>query len=184
MSTGPILIEPASADDFAGIIAADRAASELFRPTGLLNEEALADTVSLGALESAARGGMLDVAKTVSDDIVGFALVSVREAGLYLDQISVVPRFGRQGIGRRLLNQVEQKAKALGAPHISLSTFRDLPWNAPFYASAGYSVLARELFAPYMLEIEQAQRPFMDVSKRVFMRKHVRDGTFRATTPE
>ena len=75
------------------------------------------------------------------------------------------------------LARVEAEHRKL--PHVSLSTFRDLPWNGPFYASMGFREISRQQFEPYMIEIEEAQKPFMDVTKRCFMRRKVRRSLFR-----
>lgn len=181
--TPSITIEPADIDDIDAIIDVDKAASRLFEPTGLLHAEALDDHVSAGALKAAIERNDLDVARAPQAGPVGFALVSNLGEGLYLDQISVHPSHGQQGIGTRLVEHVLRTAQTRGHPYVTLSTFRDLPWNAPFYAALGFEVLPREALQPSMLEIEAAQKPHMDISKRVFMIRHVRKGQFRARRP-
>lgn len=43
-----------------------------------------------------------------------------------------------QGVGRRLIQHVIAWAKAEGFARLSLTTFRSVPWNGPFYASLGF----------------------------------------------
>ena len=81
------------------------------------------------------------------------------------------------------MDALEIKANILVCPYITLSTFRDLAWNGPFYKSLGYRVLPRRKLEPFMLVIEEAQKPFMDVTKRVFMMKRVRKRAFRSKRP-
>ncbi len=57
---------------------------------------------------------------------------------LYLQQIDVKPEHGRRGIGSVLVKTVCAWAKQQGYEIVSLSTFRDLPWNAPFYSKMGF----------------------------------------------
>ncbi|MBX3485563.1 GNAT family N-acetyltransferase [Phenylobacterium sp.] len=57
---------------------------------------------------------------------------------LHVDELDV--RLDRQGkgFGRRLLAHAAAWARERGLRRMSLTTFRDIPWNAPFYASAGF----------------------------------------------
>lgn len=43
-----------------------------------------------------------------------------------------------KGIGRGLLDTARAYAQAQGLAALSLTTFRNVPWNAPFYASFGF----------------------------------------------
>ncbi|GAA3138287.1 GNAT family N-acetyltransferase [Nonomuraea salmonea] len=60
---------------------------------------------------------------------------------MHLDQLAVRPERMRQGIGGRLVAAVIDHARACGAPGVTLTTFRDVPWNGPWYARHGFSVL-------------------------------------------
>ena len=40
----------------------------------------------------------------------------------------------RQGIGSALVRAAMREAWELGYDRLSLTTYRDLPWNGPFYA--------------------------------------------------
>ncbi|ETH87020.1 acetyltransferase, GNAT family [Bordetella pertussis STO1-CHOC-0018] len=48
---------------------------------------------------------------------------------------------GGGGIGGRLVRAAIDAAAAAGLPAITLTTFRDLPWNQPFYARLGFATL-------------------------------------------
>ena len=161
--------------DAPGVIAVDIAASDLFRPTGLLSEDALGDHVSADAINAAIDRGLMKVAEVESGDVAGFLMGSVQDGGLYIEQISVSPDFGRRGIGTALMNTAEDMATSLGLNSILLSTFRDPAWNGPFYASLGYRVIPKHAYSSFMKEVEEAQAPFMDISLRIFMRKTVRN---------
>lgn len=72
---------------------------------------------------------------------VGFAHVEVVD-GLahlaHLAQLSVRPDAMRQGIGSALVRAAMREAWDLGYDRLSLTTYRDLPWNGPFYAQLGF----------------------------------------------
>ncbi|MEM1087474.1 MAG: GNAT family N-acetyltransferase [Pseudomonadota bacterium] len=170
-------------DDIPALIAVDKAASALFAPTGLVEDHALDDHVPADILEQAMAVGDVIAVYNRHGWPVGFALFSVRGNGLYLDQISVHPDHGKKGLGRALVYTVIAEAEARRLNHVSLSTFRDLAWNGPFYASMGFEEMARSKMEPYMLEIEEAQRGHMDLSARCFMRRKVRSALMRLVMP-
>lgn len=72
------------------------------------------------------------------ETVVGYAIACEVDDTLYLQQLDVAPEHGRRGIGSALVNTVCAWAKAQGYRIISLSTFRGIPWNAPFYSKLGF----------------------------------------------
>jgi len=91
--------------------------------------------------ERAAEPGILLVA--VDDDglVVGFTHALDLAGHWHLEQIAVHPQHGRRGIGAALLEAMPDALAARGARQVTLRTFADVPWNAPFYARHGYVVL-------------------------------------------
>jgi GNAT superfamily N-acetyltransferase len=73
------------------------------------------------------------------DPPVGLARVDALAGGAHLEQLSVHPDHTRRGIGRALLQAACRWAATNGYDHITLATYRDVPWNGPFYASEGFS---------------------------------------------
>lgn len=168
-------IRAANSGDIARMIAADIAASELFRPTGLIyNMPEIPDGVPADILRAAIKDGML-LACEVDGVAIGFALLSTCGDGdFYLDQLSVDPAHGRKGVGSALVKACFEMSERRGYDEIFLSTFRDLEWNGPFYKRLGFRELPRRRLKDWMLDIEDAQREFMDVTKRCFMVRKVR----------
>jgi GNAT superfamily N-acetyltransferase len=72
------------------------------------------------------------------DPPVGLCRVEGIDGTAHLEQLSVHPDHGRRGIGRALLRAGCAWAKAHGYDDITLATYRDVPWNGPFYASEGF----------------------------------------------
>lgn len=69
---------------------------------------------------------------------IGFAHVVEIDGSAHLDQLSVVPSAGRQGYGRMLLTAALDEARERGHSRVTLRTYAEVPWNAPFYASCGF----------------------------------------------
>ncbi|MFB4307631.1 GNAT family N-acetyltransferase [Actinomadura sp. GTD37] len=78
------------------------------------------------------------------DPPVGFAAVEEVDGAAHLEQISVRGDLVGRGIGAALLDEVRARAAAAGSPGVSLLTFRDVPWNGPWYARHGFAELPEE----------------------------------------
>jgi len=97
------------------------------------------DLCSQQDLKQAMNQGFLTVA-VIKNELVGFGMASLLGDFLHLLQLSVLPEFGRRGIGAALLDSVNQQAMAAKVSSVTLTTFRDIPWNAPFYEKKGFRV--------------------------------------------
>jgi GNAT superfamily N-acetyltransferase len=103
----------------------------------------------------------------------GFASVDVVDGNAHLWQLSVHPAHGRQGLGRALVEAVFGWASANGYSAVTLTTFRDVPWNAPFYGRLGFRVL--DTLPPQLKAIREHERDLGDddFGPRVAMRKEL-----------
>ncbi|MGO4343350.1 GNAT family N-acetyltransferase [Pedococcus sp. 2YAF34] len=104
--------------------------------------------------ERAAEPGFLLVAAD-AHGVVGFAHVLDLDGHTHLEQIAVLPERTRQGIGSVLLEEACRYAAEQGAREVTLRTFADVPWNAPFYARHGFVVLAPE--PAWMAPLQEAE---------------------------
>lgn len=76
------------------------------------------------------------------DTPVGFALVEMLTGNEpHLEEIDVHPAHGRRGVGSALVRTVCEWATRSGFRDITLTTFRDVAWNMPFYARLGFAEL-------------------------------------------
>jgi len=68
---------------------------------------------------------------------------------------------------------VEQWGRAAGRPATTLTTFRDVPWNGPYYVRLGYRVLPDEGVGPELARTmtHEASLPGIDGSLRCAMIK-------------
>lgn len=97
------------------------------------------------AAQRAASAGFVLMADAVSAGLggagpVGFVQVIEVDGWAHLEQVSVLPEFGRRGIGRRLVDAAADAARERGYRELTLRTFVDVPWNAPFYLTCGFVV--------------------------------------------
>lgn len=150
----------------------EKSAGELFYDQGM-DDVANGGHMPATFILSFTRFGVALVAD-VDSAVAGFALVAVYDKHAHLYEVSVGREFQGKGIGRKLVQAtcdwaVSQKHKAL-----TLSTFRDVPWNAPFYATLGFEVLPECEWSPafHMLRGREEDAG-LDISRRVFMRKEL-----------
>jgi len=134
-------------------------------------EAVLEEVTSVEDLQAAQRHGRLWVA--LSDGVpVGFALMEVLEPdAAHLEEIDVHPEHGRRGIGAQLVREVCRWAETRGLGAVTLTAFRDVPWNMPFYARLGFEEVTAAALTPALRGVleEEARRGF-DLTRRVVMR--------------
>ncbi|AHH99997.1 GNAT family N-acetyltransferase [Kutzneria albida] len=86
----------------------------------------------------------------VDEPPIGFAYTGPVDQALHLHQLAVHPAHGRRGAGSALLSAVVQAA---GGRAVTLTTFRDIPWNGPWYAERGFVELAPEQWGPELTRL-------------------------------
>ncbi|WP_311259244.1 GNAT family N-acetyltransferase [Microbacterium sp. WCS2018Hpa-9] len=91
-----------------------------------------------GAERLATPGFVLVLEDPSDSSPVGFVHVLDADGHAHLEQLSVLPSSGRQGFGRRLVSAALDAARERGYTRMTLRTFAEIPWNAPFYASCGF----------------------------------------------
>jgi GNAT superfamily N-acetyltransferase len=144
------------------------AAAQLLR--GHAPDAVLHETSSAAELADAVREGRIWVAQ--ADDIaVGFALVQQLDSmTAHLEEIDVLPAHGRRGLGTRLVMTVCDCAAARHFERVTLTTFRDVPWNMPFYAKLGFDVVPpAQLSESLQRRVDDEARRGLDPLRRVVM---------------
>ena len=104
------------------------------------------------------------VAVDGADRPVAYVVSRVVDGVTHVEQVTVAPSHARRGIGAALIDH-------LGAP-VTLTTFRDVPWNAPYYARLGFEVVPPEEQGPELAALvrDEAERIPGD-APRVAMRR-------------
>ena len=175
MRPGPeaVRIRPARPDEVGRLREIEDIAGTVFSGLGLIDEE-LDRSFPLEDLSRLISIGQAWAACTTDDIPVGMVLASVRDGDVYVEEMDVLPTHGRQGLGTRLLAFVCAWASSQGHAAVTLSTFRDLPWNGPFYRKRGFRELRPSEWTPGMRAIrEREARHGLRVAARVFMRREV-----------
>ena len=171
-SSPDYVVRPALAHELAALAEIERDAGQRF---ATVPELAGIPEVAVppGALAAALARGQVWVA-TVAATIVGFAYAEILDGAVHLEELDVSSAWGRRGIGRALVEAVVADARRRGLPAVTLSTFRDVPWNAPFYARLGFRVLERAMLTPGLaaLAAHEARRGLPE-ALRVVMRREV-----------
>lgn len=158
--------------DFARFGAIEKAAGSLFIEAGLA-DIASHEPTDTEFVKAAARAGAVFVA-TADDALVGFILSAPFDRHMHIFELSVHPVHGRKGLGRKLVEAVcgWSKDKEFGA--VTLSTFRDLPWNGPFYRSCGFRELERDEWTPALLLAHYHEEDIgLPLERRCFMRREL-----------
>jgi len=159
--------EPAHVSQIAAV---ERAAAARFDPADV-SEVHRRETSDPQELHAAREAGLLWVALDAADRVVGFAHVELLGDDAHLEELDVHPDHGRLGLGRALVEQVQRDAAERQLPGVTLTTFAHVPWNAPFYASAGFEPLAPDaLSAPLRERRAHEDREGLAAAKRVVMR--------------
>jgi ribosomal protein S18 acetylase RimI-like enzyme len=72
---------------------------------------------------------------------IGFVRILELDGLAHLEQLSVHPLHGKRGVGSALLAAAIRALKKRRYVGVSLMTFEDVPWNAPFYRKRGFKTL-------------------------------------------
>jgi GNAT superfamily N-acetyltransferase len=132
-----ITIRPGRTGDLAFLDPIDASGAETFARYG----QPLADgspPAPPGHWAAVLTSGLLCIADAADAGPVGFLAGERAEGGLYVAQLNVAMQHQRQGVGRRLMLAAIDWARGERLTAVTLTTFRDIPWNAPFYAMLGF----------------------------------------------
>ena len=124
-----ITVRPTRPGDVTALPAIERAAGERFRDYPELAWLAEGDVISAEQhLDYAERG-------------LSWLALELHASSLFIVELSVHLDWQGKGIGRRLIACVADQARKRGLASLTLTTFRDVPWNAPFYARLGFEMI-------------------------------------------
>jgi predicted N-acetyltransferase YhbS len=114
-------------DDAAGLLRDEPSlVGTVIPPTASAHEHA--QTIRKGRSLAALQG----------EQIVGFAAIRTIGRELHLTELSVARAHQRCGVGSLLIRAMMIDARNSGYRAITLNTYRDIAWNAPFYARFGF----------------------------------------------
>lgn len=149
-----ILVRRALLQDIAALPEVERSAAEAFRATehGWVADDGVTESEAYLPLILA---GSLWVAE-IEERIIGFVSAQATPDALHIAELAVALPHQRKGAGHQLMRAAIQAARACGLPAVTLTTFRNVAFNAPFYRMLGFEML--DVPPPRLQTILSAER--------------------------
>jgi len=168
------LIRPAAAADAPFLPDIERSSGELFRQfpglewiadDGVQSEERHLELIA---------DGVAYVAERPDGGIAAFLNGEVTPEALHIWQVAVHRDRQGSGIGRRLIEAAETLAARRGIGALTLTTFRTVPWNEPYYRRLGFLTLDGEALGPWLEGVLEAEeKAGLPRRQRCAMRKPI-----------
>lgn len=116
--------------------------------------------------------GSVWVAVDAAGDIVGFLTAEASGGEMHIHELDVLRKAQGQGIGRALVEMAAADAAARGFGVLTLNTFRDVAWNAPFYTRLGFVEAGKTDLEPLVAAcVEIERRKGFPMARRCAMRR-------------
>ena len=167
------MIRLATSTDLPALQEIEVAAGAPFRDIGM---SAIADDPppTIADLEKFLGPAHIWVATGDDDRPIAYALMEVVDAAAHIEKVSVHPDHARRGLGARLIDEIGNWANGHQLPALTLTTFADVPWNAPYYERLGFRRLADSDLTPGLVRIREREAQHgLDAWPRVTMRRPV-----------
>ncbi|THJ64663.1 GNAT family N-acetyltransferase [Arthrobacter echini] len=169
------MIRLAQEDDIGLMMLIERAADAVFRDIGMA---AIADAEPMPA-NALRRYQRSDRAWVDTDDLgraVAYILLDVLDGVPHIEQVSVHPSHAGQGKGRRLIEAAAEWAGLQGFSSLTLTTFAEVPWNAPYYARLGFEAVPASHLSPGLKHVRAREAAIgLDEWPRTAMRRALSD---------
>lgn len=164
-------IRHATYDELPVLQDIERAAGAAFRGLGMV---AVADDEppALDVLDHYRRAGRAWVACDADDHPVGYLICEPVDGALHIEQVSVHAKAARRGVGRALLAHAADRAHEQGLTALTLTTFAEVAWNAPYYTRLGFHTLDEAELTPGLRKVRAHEAELgLDRWPRVCMRR-------------
>ncbi len=159
--------------DISALSEVERRAAELFRSVGY-------DYCADGPVhdrnehERILREGASLLAQDKMGAAVAFALLLPIDGNAHLLELGTSPDHQKKGLGRALVSAAETWGAANGFDRLTLITYRDVPWNMPFYERLGFQAFEPDAATLQLNELIQEERDSgFHFAPRVAMRKQL-----------
>lgn len=163
-------VRPAVAADIGSLGPIEVAAGRRFLEVGMASVAA-DDPPDDATYADAVADGRVWVAE-LDGRVVGYAWAIDLDGQPHLEQLSVLPDLNGQGLGTALIDVVCRWAERRGARSLTLSTFRDVPFNGPFYRGRGFEDVPATEYGDRFVDLRNHEAELgLDVDARVIMRR-------------
>ena len=170
-------IRPAAPADIPALLAIEAAADALFAGVGMAAVAEGGPDDWRGELERRVAARHAWVAVGLDDRPVAYLVLEVVDGCGHVAQVSVLPSHARRGIGRSLIDHADAWAAERDLPALTLTTFADVPWNAPYYRRLGFRAVPDAGIGPGLRDVIAHEAALgLDRRPRVAMIREVRAG--------
>ena len=176
------VIRSARTEDLPRLRDLERAAGAMFRDLGM---DAIAgdEPLPIGELAAFQSAGRVWVFVDDLDSPVAYLLVGAIDAAAHIEQVSVHPQSARRGVGAMLIETAARWARQRGLEALTLTTYRDVPWNRPYYERLGFRIVAEGEMTAGLRALRAREVALgLDRWPRVAMRRPVDARTTSAAT--
>lgn len=142
-SSAPVAVRLTRYEDVVLLPDIEQSAAQSFKRIPSLAWIADGPCLPIEAHLASLEEGTCWVAVTEQDRPIGFLTAECMQDRLHILEISVEAQAQGCGAGKTLLRAAHQAAKQRGLKRITLTTCRNVPWNAPFYQKMGFEILAQ-----------------------------------------
>ncbi len=133
----------ATAEDLVHIPVIESAAAKQFEPYAAqleISVDLLSGLTPMPFLRRAQAEKRIWVG-VVDTQPVGFIVAKFLQESCFVVELDVLPAYSRRGIGAALVEGCCEGARQRNHRQITLTTFRYVPWNIPFYRRCGFEIL-------------------------------------------
>lgn len=116
---------------------------------------------SLAELERYYRAGhawVIAEARPPDSRPLGFLVAEPVDGDMHIAQVSVDPVAAGRRLGAALIEHLAEVAVGHGLAALTLTTFRDVPWNAPYYRRLGFVDVPDPELGPGLRAIRELER--------------------------
>jgi GNAT superfamily N-acetyltransferase len=136
-----ITIWHSTAADAVHLPALERSAGYLFRTVADLAWIADGEDMPVERHLELIAAGTSWIAETDGGHRVAFLCAEMATDALHVWELAVALAHQRQGLGLALMNRAVCFARTRRMSWVTLTTFRDVPWNEPYYRKMGFATL-------------------------------------------
>jgi GNAT superfamily N-acetyltransferase len=151
-----VLIRRAGPSDLPALTEIEAASGAAFADVGMVEiaEDAHPTVEELTPYQQAGRAW---VAVDGLDQPIAYLIADEVDGCCHIEQVSVHPNHSGYGVGRALIDQAARWARDEGRSGLTLTTFAEVPWNAPYYLRHGFQIMSPGQITPGLRRIRQRE---------------------------
>ncbi|RFU29038.1 hypothetical protein B7463_g7289, partial [Scytalidium lignicola] len=165
-------VRKAQESDIPSLADVEKSAAVLFEKVGL--GHITGSTMPPDTLLEMTNRGYLWVAVADGDKPIGFLGGYALDGYFYIAEISVAREFQGKGVGRALMKAMSKDIRSKIGVYkgLTLTTYRDLEWNGPWYKKLGFvEVIPQDIGPGHSLIIKEEGEAGHDIRRRCVMKK-------------